>query len=129
MPDLSLGDPVRTVVEGDITYRLYHVTGRFKSPLEFQDFPFDKQHLLISFQNRTIPSSELVYAVDREVLDEPQEDRLQSGENAAVSINMIPSWQATHMDFYQDSVGTTSAMGDPESSPGAGGDRVLALHH
>ena len=120
-PDLSLDDPVRTVVDGDTTYRLYHVTGRFKSPLEFQDFPFDKQHLVISFQNRTIPSSGLVYAVDRELLDESQVDRLQSGENASVSINAIPSWQATRVDFYQDSVGSTATIGDPEASAGASG--------
>jgi ABC-type branched-subunit amino acid transport system substrate-binding protein len=118
---LTLGAPVREVKHDGTTYRLYRVTGRFKVPLEFQDFPFDKQQLLISFQNRSLPSSHLVYAVDRELLALPQERRLLSGSNAAVSINTIPSWHATGLQVYQDSIGSTALLGDPEASLGSSG--------
>ena len=119
---LVLGDPVRTAEAEDGTkYRLYRVTGRFKAPLRFEDFPFDKQQLLVSFQNRTLPSSRMVYAVDQSLRDLPQVDRLRSGTNAAVSINAIPSWRATEADVYQDSVGSTALLGDPEASIGASG--------
>ncbi|MFM8592926.1 MAG: ABC transporter substrate-binding protein, partial [Chloroflexota bacterium] len=63
-PSLSLGDPIRESITPDgMKYRLYRVSGRFKAPLEFQDFPFDVQNLVIVFQNTVFPSSELVYAV------------------------------------------------------------------
>jgi hypothetical protein len=120
-PDLSLGDPIRTVENGDSTYQLYRVTGRFKAPLQFQDFPFDKQQLIISFQNRTLPSSKLVYAVDRELLERPQVERLRSGTNAAVSINAIPSWAAIQVQVYQDTIGSTASLGDPEAMTGSSG--------
>jgi ABC-type branched-subunit amino acid transport system substrate-binding protein len=120
-PTLTLSDPVRSVDANGTKYRLYRVTGRFKVPFQFQDFPFDRQNLLISFQNRALPSSKLVYAIDRQLLDLTQQQRLQSGSNAAVSINAIPSWEATKVQYYQDSVGSTALMGDPNATTASGG--------
>ncbi len=120
-PTLTLGDPVRSVDANGTKYRLYRVTGRFKVPFQFQDFPFDRQDLLISFQNRTLPSSKLVYAIDRQLLDLTQQQRLQSGTNAAVSINAIPSWETTKVQYYQDSIGSTALMGEPNATTASGG--------
>ena len=55
------------------------------------------------------------------MLDRSQADRLRSGTNAAVSINAIPSWNASEMQVYQDTIGSTSQLGDPEASVGASG--------
>jgi ABC-type branched-subunit amino acid transport system substrate-binding protein len=118
---LQLGEPERSEVRDGISYRLYHVTGRFKAPLEFHDFPFDRQHLTISFRNRLLPSSELVYALDHHFRDESQEERLQSGANAAVSINTIPNWQASEVELYQGSLGSTQILGDLGADPSTGG--------
>ena len=113
---LTLGGPQRsTNIDGTI-YKLFRVIGRFKAPLEFQDFPFDKQHLLISIENRTLPSSRLVYAVDPQLVDETQAERLRSGTNASTSIDAIPNWEPTSIYFYQQTVGSTAFLGDPEVS-------------
>lgn len=113
-PTLTLGEPLRsTNIDGTI-YKLFRVTGRFKAPLEFQDFPFDKQHLLISIENRILPSSRLVYAVDPQLGDETQAERLQSGTNASASIDAIPNWEPVSIYFYQQTVGSTAFLGDPE---------------
>ena len=120
-PDTTLGDPLRKVQNGDQTYELFRVRGRFKAPLEFRDFPFDQQDLVISFQNSTLPSSRLVYAVDPPFLSLPVADRLRSGANASESINAIPSWEPIDFQIYQDTVGTTALLGDPEASVGDSG--------
>ena len=118
---LTLGEPQRsTNIDGTI-YKLFRVTGRFKAPLEFQDFPFDKQHLLISIENRTLPSSRLVYAVDPQLVDETQAERLRSGTNASTSIDAIPNWEPTSIYFYQQTVGSTAFLGDPEVSLNSSG--------
>jgi ABC-type branched-subunit amino acid transport system substrate-binding protein len=120
-PALELGDPVRNVTRDGVTYRLYRVSGRFKAPLQFQDFPFDQQNLVITFQNQSLPSSKLVYAIDRDFLARSQAERLTSGSNAAVSINAIPSWRANEMQLYQGTVGSTALMGDPDANVGSSG--------
>lgn len=120
-PETTLGDPIRATTNDGQTYHLYRVRGRFKAPLEFRDFPFDQQQLVISFQNAELASSELVYAVDPTFLDLPVIDRLRSGANAAESINAIPSWEPTDMQLYQDTVGTTALLGDPEATDASGG--------
>ena len=113
-PTLTLGTPERSADQNGAKYRLYRVTARFKAPLEFHDFPFDKQHLLINLENRTLPSSRVVYAVDPHLVAEPQAERLQSGTNAAASIDAIPNWMATSLYYYQQTVGSTAFLGDPE---------------
>ena len=112
--ELRIGEPERTTSRDGISYKLYHVTGRFKVPLQFRDFPFDRQHLTISFRNRLWPSSKLVYALDHSIRDQPQAERLHSGSNAAVSINAIPNWRATEVQLYEGSVGSTALLGDPD---------------
>ncbi len=119
--DTALGDPLRRVVNDDQTYELFRVRGRFKAPLEFRDFPFDQQQLIVSFQNSSLPSSRLVYAVDPHFLDLPMADRLRSGSNATESINAIPSWEPIDFQVYQDTVGTTALLGDPEANVGSSG--------
>ncbi|MDQ2652561.1 MAG: ABC transporter substrate-binding protein, partial [Chloroflexota bacterium] len=120
-PETALGDPLRRVANDDQTYELFRVRGRFKAPLEFRDFPFDQQQLVISFQNSNLPSSRLVYAVDPPFLDLPVAERLRSGSNATESINAIPSWEPIDFQVYQDTVGTTALLGDPEANVGASG--------
>jgi ABC-type branched-subunit amino acid transport system substrate-binding protein len=120
-PETALGDPLRRVDSDNQTYELFRVRGRFKAPLEFRDFPFDQQQLVISFQNSSLPSSRLVYAVDPPFLDLPVAERLRSGSNASESINSIPSWEPIDFQVYQDTVGTTALLGDPEANVGASG--------
>ncbi len=120
-PETELGDPLRRVETEGQTYELFRVRGRFKAPLEFRDFPFDQQQLVISFQNSSLPSSRMVYAVDPPFLELSVDERLRSGSNASESINAIPSWEPVDFQIYQDTVGTTALLGDPEANVGASG--------
>ena len=120
-PETELGDPLRRVETEGQTYELFRVRGRFKAPLAFRDFPFDQQQLVISFQNSSLPSSRMVYAVDPPFLELSVDERLRSGSNASESINAIPSWEPVDFQIYQDTVGTTALLGDPEANVGASG--------
>ncbi|HEX6341044.1 ABC transporter substrate-binding protein [Umezawaea sp.] len=116
-PDLKLGQPLRDVTENGSTYRLYRVGERFKTGFEFRGFPFDHQRLVVVLQNRTRTADQVVYATDREILDQPPSTFLRSGTDANEDINQIPNWVAASARFFQRTVGSSDALGD---SAGAG---------
>ncbi|NUT50021.1 MAG: ABC transporter substrate-binding protein, partial [Saccharothrix sp.] len=120
-PDLRLGEPLRDVTGEDGTYRLYRVADRFKNGFEFRGFPFDRQHLKVVLQNRTMTADQVVYVTDKEVLDQPVEHHLRSGTDAEASINDIPNWLTTSARFFQRTVGSSDALGDSSSVGAAGG--------
>jgi branched-chain amino acid transport system substrate-binding protein len=120
-PNQPLGDPIRSETANGITYRLYRVTGDFEASLDFHAFPFDKQHLTIVLQNRSLPASRLVYAIDSSIDRQTQRERLTSGTNASRSINEVPDWRPVQLVFFQSSVGDTADFGSPTSSASSGG--------
>lgn len=120
-PKLAVGDPIRTNVTDGVAYQLYRVNGDFKTSLDFRQFPFDEQHLPITVQNRSLPTGRVVYAVDPDVVVQPQEERLRSGLNDSLSVLEVPNWRADSLIFFQTSVGNTSVLGDPSIEAGLGG--------
>ncbi len=110
---LTVGDPVRTVENGEEIYQLFRVNARFKAQLDFHAFPFDLQVLPIQFQNRTLPIDDLVYALDSTVVQLTQEERLRSDLDGSRTLNEIPNWQASKLEIYRGSVGSASSLGDP----------------
>jgi len=112
---IDLGKPLRTST-GSLgeTYNLYRFSGTFKAPLDFSDFPFDKQTLPIVIQDKVLAANEVVFAPDPDLLVTSQDERLLSGVNAGQGIDDIPNWQANTVEFYQRIVGSTAAMGDPQ---------------
>lgn len=107
-------DEVRSEETDGQKYKVYRVTGTFTSPLDFRSFPFDSQDLKIHFQNRTLTSAQLVYAIDSDFALIDQSERLSSGGNATTSINQISNWQANSLQAFAGSVGTSSNLGDPD---------------
>ena len=121
-PDLSLGDPVRQVKFDDLqTYALYQVQGQFKSYMNFKDFPFDVQDLQILLGNTSLPSAQIVYAPDPELLATPQADRLISGVDAQSTIDNVPNWGADAVTFFPKSIGNTADLGSPVINAGPSG--------
>lgn len=121
-PELDLGDPIRQVKFDDIqTYALYQVQGQFQSYMNFKDFPFDTQDLQILMGNSTLPSSQIVYAPDPELLAIPQADRLISGVDAESTIDNIPNWGADAVTFYPKAIGNTADLGSPVVNAGPSG--------
>lgn len=112
-PSLTLGDVQRSsLVDGEY-YKLYRVKGTFRAQMEFSAFPFDSQRLPIVVQNANLPAGKVTYIPDPDNLDQTQEQRLQSGVDAAATIDQIPNWQADAVQFFPTSVGNTGALGDP----------------
>ena len=111
---IDLGKPVKSVI-GPIGehYDLYRIQGTFKAQLDFSDFPFDTQILDITVQNVDAPATQLIYAPDPDLLTTSNTDRLQSGVNVGKTIDNIPNWQARSVDFFQQSIGSSAALGDP----------------
>lgn len=120
-PSLDPGDPVRKSTVGPETYVLYQVNGEFASTMQFKDFPFDYQQLLIQVGNKTLPASQVAYTIDPELLLESQATRLTSGVDSAATIDNIPNWIADAVNFYPKSVGNTSSLGDPATISGPAG--------
>jgi branched-chain amino acid transport system substrate-binding protein len=120
-PSLALGDPLRKSLSNGVFYELYRVRGTFRATMDFADFPFDSQRLPIVVQNASLPSTKIAYVPDPENLEEPQQQRLQSGTNAEATIDQIPNWEADAVVFYPMSVGANSGLGDPNVAVDAGG--------
>ncbi|WP_414941829.1 ABC transporter substrate-binding protein [Amycolatopsis sp. cmx-11-51] len=115
-PDLTLGEPLRDVTKNGHTYRLYRVADRFKSALEFRDFPFDRQRLTVLLQNRTQTADQVSYVTDKEILDQDPRVYLRSGADATADINQVPNWVASSVRFYRQTVGSSDALGDGQAT-------------
>ena len=111
---IELGEPVKSAV-GSLgeRYDLYRIQGTFKAQLDFSDFPFDTQILDIIIQNVDAPATQLIYAPDPDLLSTTSFERLQSGVNVGKTIDNIPNWRADSVDYFQQSVGSSAALGDP----------------
>lgn len=122
-PELSPGDPVRKKQIGDglETYVLYEVAGSFKGDFNFIDFPFDTQDLSVSIGNKNLPSAQIIYSPDPELLLIPQSQRLISGVDAEATIDRINNWRANEVTFFPRSVGSNAGLGDPEVTAGPAG--------
>ncbi len=111
---IDLGTPVKTTI-GPLgeRYDLYRIQGTFKAQFDFSDFPFDTQLLDITIQNVDAPATQLIYAPDPDLLATTSEERLRSGVNIGKNIDNIPNWKADSVDFFQQSIGSSAALGDP----------------
>ncbi|RJQ71646.1 hypothetical protein D5S17_28030 [Pseudonocardiaceae bacterium YIM PH 21723] len=120
-PNLKLGAPIRTSTVDGETYRLYRVADRFKADLDFRHFPFDRQRLPILLQNRSLPDTRVVYVTDRTILEQSEDKYLLSGANSEASINKVANWRATSVAFFQQTVGSSDSLGDPNIDQAAQG--------
>lgn len=112
-PQTLTVNEVRSEETDGLKYKVYRVTGTFTSRLDFHAFPFDSQDLLVTIQNRTLTSAQLVYSIDSDFAGIPQKERLSSGGNATAPVNQINNWQANSLLAYAATVGTSSNLGDP----------------
>ncbi len=113
-PQLLTVDEVRSTEIDGMKYKVYRVTGYFTSRLDFHSFPFDAQNLQVHYQSRTIPSDQLVYAIDSDFAQIPIADRLTVGGNATQPFDQINNWKADDLQAFAGSVGTSSNLGNPE---------------
>ena len=116
---LELGDPITTDELDGVHYRVYRVRDTFRNALDFHDYPWDTQNLTIRFQNQLLDGTEVVYVVDELLIAQPQSIRLLSGSDTSQPFDEIPNWSSRELNFYQDTVTSSSALGDPSISSAA----------
>lgn len=113
-PALGLGEPLISTEADGLNFRLYHINGVFREQLDFRDYPFDRQHLTIQIQHRTLTTSDVIFANDPQLRTRSQQERLRSGVNAARSFNTINSWRATAVEFRQEAITSDATLGRPQ---------------
>lgn len=112
-PQMLTVDEMRSTETNGLKYKVFRVTGTFTSPLDFHAFPFDTQLLRVQYQNRTLPASQLVYAIDSDFMEITPAERLSTGRLTTTSINKINNWNADSLEAFAGTVGTSSNLGDP----------------
>ncbi|WP_028814757.1 ABC transporter substrate-binding protein [Streptomyces flavidovirens] len=113
--------PVRESSAQGMKYRLYQVVTTFSTALDFHRFPFDRQHLAITLQNRTQPASRVVYVVDRPLVQQDRTEALQSGKDVHQTFDGLPNWAVHDLSLYKTAVGSTARLGDPDLARGENG--------
>lgn len=109
---IHLGEPAYEKVEDQLTYRLYHVKGRFRSDF-IPNLHIFGQHLLgVSFRSRGLDRNNLIFVKD--VLGM----RLTKGMTPNVKmekdqvLRAIPGWRIDQVWFFQD-ISEKDSLGDP----------------
>ncbi|MFE6685178.1 ABC transporter substrate-binding protein [Streptomyces sp. NPDC057743] len=120
-PRYRLPAPIRSRTEGGVKYRLYRVVTTFTADLDFHDYPFDRQHLIVLLQNRTHAASRVLYVGDRAMLSQSQSELLQSGRDPGTSVNDLLNWHIQELALHKDRVGSTASLGDPGVSQAEAG--------
>src|SRR5678815_3765403 len=57
--------PLEASQVGGLNYRLFRIAGDFKNNYDLHDYPFDRQKVLVRFQNRQQRRELITYVVDR----------------------------------------------------------------
>jgi branched-chain amino acid transport system substrate-binding protein len=91
----------------DLKYRAYRIIGEFKTRFDFHDYPFDQQLLDVRLSNSRLPRDAAIYAIDASGL------RLAKRGNSASHLSAPSNWTFTRIQYYPDTLRTTSTRGDP----------------
>jgi branched-chain amino acid transport system substrate-binding protein len=102
--------PLQSRIEDGLNYRLYQVSGTFKTDFDLHDYPFDTQSLTIRLQNQSHPLQEIAYVIDAFglQLDKPGRDPAAS----AVFRN-LELWHVTAVDPFVETFSVSSTLGEP----------------
>ena len=102
-PRWKLEKPLEEWTEADgTTYRMYRVQRTFTQPLDFHDYPWDRQTLRIVVQNVALQADDVAYVPSPAIIGQSQEDRLRSGSDLAQPFNNVSNWEATQVYFVSE---------------------------
>src|SRR5208283_2666706 len=102
--------PLRSSVEDGINYRVWHLSGNFKTNFNLHDYPFDTQALVIRLRNRDHPRDQIVYAIDTFGLQLDVSGR--SGGNAD-AFSDLQLWRVVTVVPFVASSSIQSTLGEP----------------
>lgn len=114
--DDSSYTPVREPeTTNDITTETYRVTGTFKNPFDFYEYPFDRQELNIQFRNKDATTAYIQYVIDRIGMQYRNEDALAEHFEDNGAFNALNGWRVMTAGAQESIFSTTSTLGNPQN--------------
>lgn len=98
-----------------ITTETYRVTGTFKNPFYFYEYPFDRQSLSIQFRNQDATTTYIQYVVDRIGMQYRNEDALRQHFEDNGAFSELNGWQVMEASAQESIYSTTSTLGNPQN--------------
>jgi len=132
--DRDAFDPARPLQSGQedgLNYRLYRISGDFKTRYELHNYPFDTQQLLLHFRNTQQRRELITYVIDRFGL-RLADERTSLVEDGAYS--GLELWRFLGLRYFVDSLSSGSTLGKASlfdsglKTEFAGFDTVIVLH-
>jgi len=132
--DRDAFDPARPLQSGQedgLNYRLYRISGDFKTRYELHNYPFDTQQLLLHFRNTQQRQELVTYVIDRFGL-RLADERTSLVEDGAYS--GLELWRFLGLRYFVDSLSSGSTLGKASlfdsglKTEFAGFDTVIVLH-
>jgi len=108
---IKLGEPIAAELVGDLNYRLYYVTGRFK--LDFLPTKRFGQHIAgISFANEQLGKNRLMYVADTTNLQAASKLSLTEELKFERVLNPTSGWKISEAILFQDTI-LKESQGNP----------------
>ena len=114
--DESSFTPIREpATTNGITTETYRVTGTFKNPFYFYEYPFDRQALSIQFRNQDATTTYVQYVVDRIGMQYRNEETLRKHFEENGAFSDLNGWQVMQTSAQESIYSTTSTLGSPQN--------------
>ena len=98
-----------------ITTETYRVTGTFKNPFDFYEYPFDRQELNVQFRNKDATTTYIQYVVDRIGMQYRNEAALAKHFDDNGAFNALNGWKVVTAAAQESIFSTTSTLGNPQN--------------
>ncbi len=110
---IRLENPLWARERNGMNIQTFKVRGTFHGDFQFQDYPFDEQHILLEVRHRDRISESLRFVIDRLGMQ-------LTGEGATLlqrvkeedAFRIAQGWQITEAQIFQDLVKTASTLGE-----------------
>ncbi len=93
-------------------YKLFHVSGKFKTEYGFPPLKMDATSFGISFRHKTLSDDKLLYIIDRPGLGITEMETLKSILNKKDFHGELKKWKITNVEMLIDNA-NYSSLGDP----------------
>jgi ABC-type branched-subunit amino acid transport system substrate-binding protein/small-conductance mechanosensitive channel len=111
--DIVLGEPVFNEQQGDMTYRLYRVKGKFFMNFGEKSPPYGQYQAGVSFSHELLNKDNLQYVVDFLGLGLASGKTFEASLNETRALNPNLGWQIDRAWIGQD-IKTRSVLGNPK---------------
>lgn len=107
---IILGQPFEKTIKNGVTQESYRIEAKFNNPFIFTKYPFDKQELLLKFENKNGFNNNIIYVRDEVSMSL---ESLESDLEQIQKSKSLEDWTATNVIFFQDIVEHSFAFNNP----------------